>query len=92
MFPNIQRYMAAKYGPKKPVEEVTEEEFVAAVIATGETEEKAKQIAFFSKEMGASTEIGGRMLQIKQPPKPKNLFTACVTRLRRWITLTIYPG
>ena len=71
MFPNIQQYMKMKYGPKKPVEEVTEEEFVAAVIATGESEEKAKQTAFISKNLGGATDVGGRMLQVKQEPKPK---------------------
>jgi hypothetical protein len=71
MFPNMQQYMRMKYGPKPPVEEVTEEEFVAAVIATGESEEKAKETAFFSKGLGAATDVGGRMLQVKQPPKPK---------------------
>lgn len=65
MFPDIQRYMEMKYGPKLPDEEVTEEEFVAAMVATGETEEKAKRTAFISKELGASTKVGDRMLKIK---------------------------
>lgn len=67
MFPNIQKYMEMKYGPdsKLPDVEVTEEEFVAAMVATGVTEEKAKRAAFVSKELGASTKVGDRMLIIK---------------------------
>ena len=66
MFPDMQRYMEMKYGPKKPEEEVTEEEFVAAMVATGVPEEKAKFNATISKGLGASTDIGGRLLKIKQ--------------------------
>ena len=54
-----------KYGPKKPVEEVTEEEFVTASIAAGISEEKAKFNATISKGLGASTEVGDRLLKIK---------------------------
>ena len=65
MFPNLQGYMRMKYGPKKPVEEVTEEEFVTASIAAGISEEKAKFNATISKGLGASTEVGDRLLKIK---------------------------
>lgn len=65
MFPDMQRYMEMKYGPKLPDEEVTEEDFVAAMVATGVPESEAKTAAFVSKGLGASTKVGDRMLKIK---------------------------
>lgn len=61
----LYNYMRMKYGPKKPVEEVTEEEFLAALISSGESEEKAKQIVFFSKALGSDFCVGDKMLRIK---------------------------
>ena len=60
----IQKYMEMKYGPKKPVEEVTTEEYVAAAVAAGVSEEKATFDASISIKFGSLTEVAGRLLKI----------------------------
>ena len=66
MFPNIQRYLDMKNKSKNlPDVEVTEEEFVAALVATGASEKEAKFQATVSKGLGASTMVGDKMMKIK---------------------------
>jgi hypothetical protein len=50
---------------KAPHVEVPEAEFIRLAIASGMSEEKAKQTATISKIMGSSVLIGGQMLNIK---------------------------
>lgn len=67
----MQQYMKAKYG-NLPQVEVTEEEFIRLMVEAGETEEKAKSQANFSKILGSSVMIGDRMVQIKDKPQEES--------------------
>jgi hypothetical protein len=60
----MQKYYEMK-SKNLPTEEVTEEEFVKLMMETGKTEKEAKFQATISKGLGATTEVNGRMLQIK---------------------------
>lgn len=64
MFPNMQRYMRAKYG-NLPEVEVTREQFIEKMMATGVTKEKAESHATITKLMGSSVMIGEEMVSIK---------------------------
>lgn len=67
MFSDLQKYHAMKSKAKDlPHIEVTEEEFVAALITDGQTEKDAKFHATVSKGLGASTMVGDKMLKIKE--------------------------
>jgi hypothetical protein len=56
--------MKAKYGNLAHVE-VTKEEFIQRMMATGVTKEKAESHATISKLMGSSVMIGEEMVSIK---------------------------
>lgn len=64
MFPNMQQYMKAKYG-NLPEVEVTREQFIDKMMATGVTKEKAESHATICKLMGSSVMIGEEMVSIK---------------------------
>jgi hypothetical protein len=49
-----------------PEVEVSEEEYIAAMIADGKSEAKAKMHAKISQALGASTRVGDKMLKIKK--------------------------
>lgn len=57
----------AMYNKAKglPEVEVTEEEFIAIMVATGETIEKSQQTAKLSKLLGSIVMVGDKMLKIK---------------------------
>lgn len=66
-FPNISGYLKAKHeAGKLPHIEVDEVEFIRLAIASGMTEEKAKQAAFISREMGAHAKLGDSMVKVKE--------------------------
>lgn len=66
MFGNYGRYMAMREKASKlPEVEVTEEEFIQAMIAEGKTEEEAKLQAKVGKGLGGACMVGDRMLKIK---------------------------
>lgn len=66
MFGRYFEYMAMREKAKNlPEVEVTEEEFIQAMIAEGKTEEEAKLQATVGRGLGGSCMVGDRMLRIK---------------------------
>lgn len=64
---NLQRYYESKSrAAKLPYVEVTREEFVARLIAQGETPEKAEQTAKIAEGLGSHIEINNEMVGIKK--------------------------
>ena len=61
----IGEYMKHKYGPKYPVVELTEAEFIDALVAAGFTREKSQRCATVSKALGAMVLVGNRNLMVK---------------------------
>jgi tRNA-dihydrouridine synthase len=67
MIPDLARYHAFKErAAKLPYVEVTREEFVARLIAKGETPEKAEQTAKIAEGLGSHIEINNEMVGIKK--------------------------
>lgn len=60
MLGGFRRYMEAKHGPAKdyPRREVTEEEFIRLMMATGVTHPKAKLQATVAKGLGSACLVG----------------------------------
>jgi hypothetical protein len=62
-------YLKAKEDAAKLSEvEVTEEEFIAAMMESGQNRDEAETKAKVSKGLGASIRVGDRMLSIKDKP------------------------
>lgn len=62
------RYMESKYGPssKLPRRKVSEEEFIRLLMESGMSEDKAKEQAFFAKNLGGSLQVGQEWLGIEK--------------------------
>jgi len=67
--PNLKKYFDAK-NSKKPRVEVSREEFIRRLVARGETEDKAEQMATVAEGLGSQLEIGDEWVGIKQEDQP----------------------
>jgi len=64
---SLQKYYEGKgRAAKLPYVEVTREEFIARLIAIGETAEKAEQTAKIAEGLGSHIEINNEMVGIKR--------------------------